>query len=153
MITSLKFSALFFIFTAISSVGFCDQRDLDLKRNLQLEKSIKALMKNDVVALRSILSNRLQKLTREEALLMIKTISQRWKDLSKLEKASDEDQKIIFNKGEMITIAHWGSQGTQIGRWSLLKSPQVKGRFLRIGLLYQKGKSEVRQFIVDEVVK
>ena len=85
----------------------------------------------------------------EEASKILKTISEHWGDMTKLVKA-DGDVGQQLDKGRMKTIVHWGSEGTQAGRWFRLNSPKSKGTVMRIGLLFPKGSSVARQFLAVE---
>ena len=134
----------------VDSLFFSDQQNLDTERRSKLEGIVAAIQRSDGAGLKSILSDRRQALTSQEANSILKEISKRWGNLSKLVIIDEENLKSGLDKGDMYVLAHWGSQPTRIGRWIILESPGKKGHILRVGLLFPKGKSQIGQFMVAE---
>ena len=141
---------LLLLFIGTTSSVFSDQKTLDMERHSKLEGIVSAIAKSDSVGLQSILIDERQALTSQEAISILKEISKRWGNLSKLVKIDEENLKSSLDKGDMHVLAHWGSQTTQIGRWITLESPGKKAHVLRIGLLFPKRKSQIGQFIAAE---
>lgn len=129
----------------LASSGFCNQEKLDADRTRKLQTVFESIQHGNKTELASCLPG----LSEEEASKMLKKISERWGDASKLVKeGSDPGDKL--DKGKMKTIVHWGSESTQIGKWFSLSSPASKVTVMRIGLLFPKGSSEPRQFLAVE---
>jgi len=129
-----------------SSNSYGDQESLDLNRTLKLEAVLDSLKKGDAAALSAILPE----LKKDEASKLILQISKSWGDLAKISTAQ-ENLPEEFDKGRMEIVGNWGEGATSSGKWLELKSKEAPNRWLRIGLLFQKGSSDAKQFLAVEI--
>ena len=127
---------------AFVSSALCNQKSLDADRTRELQNVFKAVQNNSNIELASCLPG----LSQEEASKILKEISKNWGDVTKLDKAEIKQSK-KFDKGKMKTIAYWGSESTQTGKWFDLTSSESNETVMRIGLLFSKGSSDPRQFL------
>ena len=130
---------------SFSPGSYGDQKSLDLSRAAKVDAVLKSLRKEDAESLSAVLPE----LTKEDASKLIKQISKSWGDLAKLS-AVEEKLPKDFDKGAMRIVGHWGSEETRAGQWLELKSDEAPKRWLRIGLLFQKGSSDAKQILAVE---
>ncbi len=134
----------------LATVAFSGQDSIDEDRSAKLKQAVAALASVDTEALRSVLSGEHQAISSEAAASLALTIAQTWGDLAKLEQVDEASLETPFDKGDMHVLARWGTLPTQYGSWMLFRSEARKNHYLRIGLLFAKGSTEIGQFIAAE---
>lgn len=148
MKTHIIFMLVLQILGAGAALG--SQDSLGQRRTARLNQAVAALVSADADSLRAVMTGERQAISKEEALSILKKVTDAWGELRKLEEVNEADLKTTFDKGDMQILVHWGTTPTQYGVWKLFRSDKRKDSYLRIGLLFAKGSDQVGQFIVAE---
>ncbi len=141
---------LFLLQLLLATAAFGSQDSIDEERSAKLKQALAALASADGEALRSVLSSEHQAISSETAASLVAKITSSWGDMEKLEPVDEASLKTPFDKGDMHVLARWGTLPTQYGRWMLFRGEERKDRYLRIGLLFAKGGTEIGQFVAAE---
>ncbi len=132
------------------SSAFGKKNAIDSVRSAKLKQVANALAAANEDTLRAALSSTHQIMSKEEASVLFRTISQAWGELSKLEELGEDEDQPISDKGNMRIVAHWGKEPTQDGKWMLFRIANGNNTYLRIGLLFGKGDGHAGQFLACE---
>lgn len=132
------------------SSAFGKDDAIENARHARLKQVVAALSSGDAEALRFALASACQPMSRDEASIVLSTISNAWGELAQHEPVVAEEALPALDKGDMLILVHWGKLPTQAGAWQTFKHASRKQTYLRIGLLFGKDDAHPGQFLACE---